>query len=85
MSDKLQLWEFVNYGGIMELLKEKENVLDYLIVKNLKIVFPSIVAAMQKGRGLDVNVVHSVKVEGEFDEDENINENENIDKIEDKS
>lgn len=40
---------------------------------------------MQKGRGLDVNVVHSVKVEGEFDEDENINENENINKIEDKS
>lgn len=38
--------------------------------KTDKIVYPSIVAAMQRGRGLEVNVVHSVEVEGVLDEPE---------------
>jgi len=37
--------------------------------KNSKIVYPSIVAAMQKGRGLEVNVLHPSKVEGVLDDD----------------
>ncbi|OUM67463.1 glycoside hydrolase family 5 protein [Piromyces sp. E2] len=53
-------------NGIFEGEGERFGLLDR---KNLKIVYPSIVAAMQKGRGLEVNVVHSVKQEGVLDED----------------
>ncbi|OUM67461.1 glycoside hydrolase family 5 protein [Piromyces sp. E2] len=63
-------------NGIFEGEGERFGLLDR---KNLKIVYPSIVAAMQKGRGLEVNVVHSVKQEGVLDED---NENLDIDNIE---
>jgi len=64
-------------NGIIKNEGERFGLLDR---KNLKIVFPSIVAAMQRGRGLEVNVVHSVKVEGEYDEDEKVKEEENVNK-----
>jgi len=49
-------------NGVFEGTGERFGLLDR---KNLKIVYPTIIAALQKGRGLEVNVVHAVEKETE--------------------
>jgi len=59
-------------NGIFEGEGERFGIFDR---KNLQVVYPSIVAALQKGRGLEVNVVHAVEQEpGEEPTDEPIEE-----------
>nr|CAB92326.1 endoglucanase 5A [Piromyces sp. 'equi'] len=47
-------------NGIFEGEGERFGLIDR---KNLKVVYPSIVAALQKGRGLEVNVLHAIEPE----------------------
>nr|8GHX_A Chain A, Cellulase CelD [Piromyces finnis]8GHX_B Chain B, Cellulase CelD [Piromyces finnis] len=49
-------------NGVFEGEGERFGLIDR---KNLKIVYPSIVAALQKGRGLEVNVLHAIETEPE--------------------